>query len=87
LTPQVVRGFSSQLHKTLQLQVAPLVEIDHYCLGMRRDSMVKKPKSVFDPRVFLATADGGRTISNYPKDDVIFLQGDRADAVFYVQEG
>ncbi len=49
--------------------------------------MVKKPKSVFDPNVFLATVDGGRTISNYPKDDVIFLQGDRADAVFYVREG
>ena len=49
--------------------------------------MVKKPKSVFDPKVFLATVDGGRTISDYRKDEVIFLQADRADAVFYIQEG
>jgi CRP/FNR family transcriptional regulator, cyclic AMP receptor protein len=48
---------------------------------------VKKPKSIFDPKVFLATVDGGRTISDYRKDEVIFLQGDHADAVFYIQEG
>ena len=49
--------------------------------------MLKKPKSIFDPKVFLATVDGGRTISDYRKDEVIFLQGDQADAVFYIQEG
>jgi CRP/FNR family transcriptional regulator, cyclic AMP receptor protein len=44
-------------------------------------------KSLFDPAVFLATVDGGRTVSNYRKDETIFLQGDPADAVFYIQKG
>ncbi len=41
----------------------------------------------FDPKAFLATADGGRTVTDYRKDAVIFSQGDPADAVFYVQNG
>ena len=50
-------------------------------------AMAKKAKSKFDPKVFLATVDGGRTVSNHRKDDVIFLQGAPADAVFYIQKG
>jgi CRP-like cAMP-binding protein len=49
--------------------------------------VVKKAKSNFDPKVFLATVDGGRTVSDYRKDAVIFSQGDPADAVFYIQKG
>jgi CRP/FNR family transcriptional regulator, cyclic AMP receptor protein len=49
--------------------------------------MAKKPKAEFDPQVFLATLDGGRTISNYRKDKVVFEQGQAADAVFYIQSG
>jgi CRP-like cAMP-binding protein len=37
--------------------------------------------------VFLTTVDGGRTVSHYRKDDVIFSQGAPADAVFYIQKG
>ena len=44
-------------------------------------------KGLFDPTVFLATVDGGRTVSNYRKDETVFLQGDPADAVFYIQKG
>jgi len=49
--------------------------------------MAKKAKSKFDPKVFLATVDGGRKVSNHRKDDVIFSQGAPADAVFYIQKG
>ena len=50
--------------------------------------MAKKLKEVpFDPVVFLATVDGGRTISKYRKNETIFRQGDPADAVFYIQKG
>src|ERR1700682_6119792 len=51
--------------------------------------MAKKVKknAAFDPEVFLATVERGRTISNYRKDAVIVAQGDSADAVFYVQKG
>jgi len=37
--------------------------------------------------VFLATAAAGRDISKYSKRDVIFTQGDDADAVFYIKKG
>jgi hypothetical protein len=48
--------------------------------------MTKKAKKVpFDPKVFLATANGGRTLSKYRTDKAIFSQGDPADAVFYIQ--
>ncbi len=41
----------------------------------------------FDPKVFLATVDSGRTISNYRINDLIFSQGDPSDAVFYIRKG
>jgi CRP/FNR family transcriptional regulator, cyclic AMP receptor protein len=50
-------------------------------------AMRKKSKFAFDPKVFLTTVDGGRTASDYRKDDVIFCQGAPADAVFYIQKG
>jgi CRP/FNR family cyclic AMP-dependent transcriptional regulator len=46
-----------------------------------------KKKVPFDPKVFLATVNGGRTIASYRKGEVIFLQGSPADAVFYIQKG
>ena len=49
--------------------------------------MAKKAKKFFDADVFLATADGGRTISQYEKGVPVFAQGQPADAVFYIQKG
>jgi CRP/FNR family transcriptional regulator, cyclic AMP receptor protein len=49
--------------------------------------MTDKRKRSFDPKVFLATADVGRSISKYGPNEVIFAQGDPADAVFFVEEG
>ena len=49
--------------------------------------MKRERKPVFDPKAFLAKADGGRTISQYRKDQVIFSQGEEADSVFYIQQG
>ncbi|MGC2747524.1 MAG: hypothetical protein WA309_08695, partial [Pseudolabrys sp.] len=43
--------------------------------------------SLFDPAVFLATAAVGRDISKFSKREVIFAQGDNADAVFYIKKG
>jgi CRP-like cAMP-binding protein len=42
---------------------------------------------LFDPRVFLATEGEGKTISEYRKGQVVFSQGQVADAVFYIQQG
>jgi len=50
--------------------------------------MKRKKKLPFDPKVFLTTTvNGGRTLSSYRKDRVIFRQGDPADGVFYIQKG
>jgi CRP/FNR family transcriptional regulator, cyclic AMP receptor protein len=46
-----------------------------------------KRKKPFDVQVFLNTVAGGRTVSNYRKNQKIFSQGDPGDAVFYIQEG
>jgi hypothetical protein len=35
----------------------------------------------------IAKIGEGRTISKYRKDQIVFAQGDPADAVFYVQKG
>ena len=41
----------------------------------------------FNPKVFLATVNGGRSISTYPANQTVFAQGSSADAVFYIQKG
>ena len=49
--------------------------------------MKRKGKLPFDPKVFLAKVGEGKTISKYRKDQIVFSQGDPADAVFYIQKG
>ena len=49
--------------------------------------MKAKRKQPFNVEMFVATVDGGRTVSTYRKNKKVFLQGDPADAVFYIQEG
>jgi CRP-like cAMP-binding protein len=41
----------------------------------------------FDPRAFLAKVGAGKSISKVGKGRSVFVQGDAADAVFYIQEG
>jgi CRP-like cAMP-binding protein len=41
----------------------------------------------FDPDTFLATIGEGRKIVSVPNKQLIYAQGDAADAVFYVQKG
>ncbi len=41
----------------------------------------------FDPEAFLATAGVGRKLLNLQKKQVLFSQGEPADAVFYIRKG
>ena len=41
----------------------------------------------FDPVAFLTTVGAGRNIARHSKKEVIFAQGEDADAVFYVRKG
>ena len=49
--------------------------------------MAAKKKREFDPNTFLATIGDGRKILAVPKKQMVFAQGDAADAVFYIQKG
>jgi len=48
--------------------------------------MTPNAKLHLDPKFFLAEI-GAKTIAQYSKNQVIFRQSDRADAIFYIQEG
>ena len=54
----------------------------------KRNAAVKKGLRArpFDPAEFLETTAKGRTMATHPKREVIFAQGDAADAVFYVKK-
>src|SRR5579862_3739477 len=41
----------------------------------------------FDPKAFLAKVGEGKAISNYKEGQIVFLQGEVGDAVFYIQKG
>ena len=47
---------------------------------------IKKTRG-FSPAQFLETAAKGRIISTFPPHEVIYTQGDDADAVFYIRRG
>ena len=49
--------------------------------------MAKRSKISFDPKAFLSKVNGGRAISDYRKDQIVYRQGDPADSVFYIQSG
>jgi len=49
--------------------------------------VLAKKQRKFDPKTFLSTIDGGRTIVTLPKKQMIFVQGDSSDSVFYIQKG
>jgi CRP/FNR family cyclic AMP-dependent transcriptional regulator len=47
----------------------------------------KSRKAAFEPQTFLAKVGDGKTVTEYHKDQAVFLQGSEADAVFYIQKG
>ena len=49
--------------------------------------MPTKRRSSFDPKAFLAKVGEGRSIDRYRTDQIVFSQGDPADAVFYIERG
>jgi CRP/FNR family cyclic AMP-dependent transcriptional regulator len=49
--------------------------------------MRKRVKAPFDPQKFLAKVGGGKTVLHCRKNQIIFSQGEVADAVFYIQQG
>jgi len=55
--------------------------------GQERRVMAAKRRPSFDPKSFLAKVGDGRSIDRFGKDQIVFSQGDAADAVFFIQKG
>jgi CRP/FNR family cyclic AMP-dependent transcriptional regulator len=53
----------------------------------KRQFRGRKLITQFDPREFLTNAGLGRTVHRYKPRQIIFSQGETADAVYYIQEG
>jgi CRP/FNR family transcriptional regulator, cyclic AMP receptor protein len=49
--------------------------------------MEREEKHPFDPKVFLSKTNGGRSVSDYQENQIVYSQGDPADSVFYIQTG
>jgi CRP/FNR family transcriptional regulator, cyclic AMP receptor protein len=49
--------------------------------------MTTTPKLAFSPKVFLAHVGHGRTMTKYAKGQTVFVQGEPANAVFYILKG
>jgi CRP/FNR family transcriptional regulator, cyclic AMP receptor protein len=89
LTPGPSRFFSSGTEIAIIVRVRlPLLGEAARWLSEEKGVVVKKrSKASFDPKIFLAKVGEGKTISQYRKDQIIFSQGQVADAVFYIQQG
>ena len=72
-------------------EIYPFVSAAQICIlpttleASRNMKSQKTPN--FDPKSFLAKVNGGKKTTNYPKKRPIFLQGDSADAIFYIEDG
>jgi len=49
--------------------------------------MKRNRKLPFDPKAFLSKVNGGRVISKYQRNQIVYTQGEPADSVFYIQSG
>ena len=49
--------------------------------------MAPKRRPPFNPKSFLAKVGEGRSIDRFAKNQIVFSQGDPAEAVFYIQKG
>jgi CRP-like cAMP-binding protein len=49
--------------------------------------LATRRRPAFNPKSFLAKVGEGRRIFRYRKSEIVFAQGDAADAVFYIQKG
>ena len=78
----VKRASSLEAVRTAQ----PLKDATTKPLRLRPTSQQQKNgNGDFDPEAFLAQTGVGRTVLSLKKNETAFVQGDRADAIFYVQ--
>jgi CRP/FNR family transcriptional regulator, cyclic AMP receptor protein len=79
-----------QAHLLLLKKTDELARDRAFLLCSRTGRLIMKSKAQyppFDPKLFLARADGGKTIDKFRIKDTIFTQGDPAGHLFYIQDG
>lgn len=74
-----------RIKKTSRTEIGTVV-------GLLPDKKIRRPAAgtlatLFNPRTFLGQVGHGKTTVKVPKEQLIYSQGDAADAVFYVQAG
>jgi CRP-like cAMP-binding protein len=81
--------FSRQIQRVRRSRSAVAKIVDSFpeppLAGVR--VVATKRRQSFNPKAFLAQVGEGRSIAKYGKDQIVFSQGDSADAVFYIQKG
>jgi len=56
-------------------------------LGTGNGQRISRESSIFDPRLLLSSFPVGRSQREYAPNETIFLQGELANAVFYIDQG
>ena len=56
-------------------------------MKLKETPSLRSNERSFDSKIFLDKIGEGRTITEYRKNQVVFSQGDPADAIFYIQKG
>jgi CRP-like cAMP-binding protein len=56
-------------------------------VGLSQANGALERHAAFDPRLLLTKLSAGKTSHEYQADESVFMQGDAADAVFYIQSG
>jgi CRP/FNR family transcriptional regulator, cyclic AMP receptor protein len=77
-------GSSQRSKIARQTSIGARLPAEHNAIS---PSIAAKQRRDFDPHAFLATIGEGRKVVAFPKKQTIFVQGDAADAVFYIQTG
>jgi CRP/FNR family cyclic AMP-dependent transcriptional regulator len=85
MSPAGQANGSSQRSKIArQTSIDPTLHAERNAMG---PSVGAKERHDFDPHAFLATIGKGRKSVLFQQKQTIFVQGDLADAVFYIQTG
>jgi CRP/FNR family transcriptional regulator, cyclic AMP receptor protein len=73
------------------LRPSPAYQTDNKLIvdgnGGHMQDLSRGLKALFDPEVFLAKQDRGRTIVEYRKNQSVFSQGEPASSIFYIRDG
>jgi CRP-like cAMP-binding protein len=84
---KVVPGKKSRRHPSKQTAPSSPDTVHKAMVSPAEIGTSSERTAAFDPRLFLAKLDVGKSKQEYQEDESVFSQGDAADAVFYLQSG